>query len=565
MPASSKPSVAILGLGLIGGSLAAALRRAGYRVTGWDLRPAPLHNAVENRYITSIAKTIEEAVIHADLVILAMYIGGIIEALEKIGPLLKPGALVLDVGSTKAHIVAAMNRLPEHVYAVGGHPMTGKETAGVEGIDPDLFRDRIFVLTPTERTTSEAMRRAADMLTAIHARPIIMSATEHDQLAAVVSHLVRLVPIALIQSALSTGNEAIWHLAAGGFRESTRAVTAPLGFWDDVFATNPHGIAQALRGLSRELDTLADAFDRDDIDAIRQTNQRAAHIWHQLYGDKGDTMKRVIYLGIKGAFSEQAARQYFGDTVEYISAQSFSEIFHAVQSGEADYGILPIENSLAGTVAQSYELLTQHDVRVVGEVILHIEHALLALPGVELANIKKVRSHPQALEQCAEFIKRHHLEPVSWYNTAGSAKDLAHENLTDTAAIASPVVAEIYGLNVLAHNIQDMAGNYTRFLILGHKHQPPTGHDKTSLIFVTTHKPGSLVECLLCLSTRQINLTKIESRPQRDKPWEYIFYIDFEGHEDDASVREALADLTAKSAYVRVLGSYPAAAMPGNK
>lgn len=273
-------------------------------------------------------------------------------------------------------------------------------------------------------------------------------------------------------------------------------------------------------------------------------------------------MKRVAYLGIKGAYSEQAARQHFGDDMIDVQCQSFDSIFEKLADNEADYGILPIENSLAGTVSQSYELLTRHDAQICGEVILHIDHVLLGLPGTTLSDIKQVRSHPQALAQCAKFIKQHGLEPVNWYNTAGSAKDLAEQPVNGVAAIASPIAAALYGLEVLAENIQDIPGNYTRFFVLGSEPAIASDRNKTSLVFTTKHQPGALVNCLHCFADRGINLTKLESRPLRDRPWEYIFYMDFNGHVNDAAFKEAFADLQQHAAYVRLLGSYPAVETP---
>lgn len=274
-------------------------------------------------------------------------------------------------------------------------------------------------------------------------------------------------------------------------------------------------------------------------------------------------MKRVAYLGIPGAFSEQAARQHYGTDLEDVPCQSFAQIFEQVEQDAADYGILPIENSLAGTVSQTYELLTSHSVKIQAEIILRIEHALLALPGTQLEDLRQVRSHPQALAQCEQFIRQHGLEPVSWYNTAGSARDLAASPVEGVAAIASPEVAEMYGLVVLAENIQDNNENYTRFFALGREVPPPAARNKTSLIFTTQHKPGALVACLTSFAERGINLTKLESRPLRARPWEYIFYLDFDGHMEDANFRAALADLQQHASTIRLLGSYPAADMPG--
>ena len=271
---------------------------------------------------------------------------------------------------------------------------------------------------------------------------------------------------------------------------------------------------------------------------------------------------RVAYLGIKGAFSEQAARDFFGDDLYDVQCQSFAEIFTAIETDQADYGILPVENSLAGTVSQSYELLTHHTAHIQGEIILYIEHALLALPNTSLADIEQVRSHPQALAQCAEFLRDNHLQPVEWYNTAGAAKDVLQDATQRIAAIASPRVGEMYGLQILARHIQDLPNNFTRFFALGKSPTERAEYNKTSLLFSVKDRSGVLVDCLLCFSRNNINLSKIESRPTRHQPWQYMFYVDLHGHVHDANFKGAIEALKQEAATVQILGSYPAAETP---
>ncbi|GAB4527372.1 MAG: prephenate dehydratase [Anaerolineae bacterium] len=268
---------------------------------------------------------------------------------------------------------------------------------------------------------------------------------------------------------------------------------------------------------------------------------------------------RVAFQGIQGAYSEQAIRQHFGDSVEVVPCRSFSELFQCIEAQHADHGLLPIENALVGTVPQSYELLMEHDLRVQGEVILHVRHALLAPPGTKLSDLQRVRSHPQALAQCEQFLRRHNLEAEPWYDTAGSARDLAAAPIPGVGAIASSLAAELYGLEVLEPNIEDAPFNFTRFFILGHDDPPRAEHNKTSLVFATRHRPAALYECLGEFAQRGINLTKIESRPRGNRPWEYIFYLDFEGHWRDPECEAALAALLRRASFVKMLGSYPAA------
>lgn len=268
---------------------------------------------------------------------------------------------------------------------------------------------------------------------------------------------------------------------------------------------------------------------------------------------------RVAFQGIQGAYSEQAIRQHFGDSVQVVPCRSFSELFQCIEAQHADHGLLPIENALVGTVPQSYELLMEHDLRVQGEVILHVRHALLAPPGTKLSDLQRVRSHPQALAQCEQFLRRHNLEAEPWYDTAGSARDLAAAPIPGVGAIASPLAAELYGLEVLEPNIEDAPFNFTRFFILGHDDPPRAEHNKTSLVFATRHRPAALYECLGEFAQRGINLTKIESRPRGNRPWEYVFYLDFEGHWRDPECEAALAALLRRASFVKMLGSYPAA------
>jgi prephenate dehydratase len=219
-----------------------------------------------------------------------------------------------------------------------------------------------------------------------------------------------------------------------------------------------------------------------------------------------------------------------------------------------------VENSLAGSINQTYDLLTDSVLHVVGEQVVRVHHNLLARPGVQLADITRVYSHTQALQQCASFIRKHGFEAVTDFDTAGAAKLLSENGGEGKAAIASKRAAEAYGLDVLAEHIEDMPFNYTRFFVLGlDEAQRSGGPHKTSLVLATKHRPGDLVACLEEFPRNGINMTKLESRPRRDKPWSYLFYIDIEGHIDDANVASALTGLMRKAAFVKYLGSYAAA------
>ena len=267
----------------------------------------------------------------------------------------------------------------------------------------------------------------------------------------------------------------------------------------------------------------------------------------------------VAFQGEHGAYSEQAARQHFGPEARTLPCRTFSAIIDALQAGQATYGLLPVENSLAGLVVPAYDLLVDYDLHVQAEVILRVEHCLLAPPGVALADVRRARSHPQALMQCENTLRRLGLEPVEYYDTAGAARDLAAQPLPGTAAIAAALAAETYGLNILARGLEDEDFNYTRFFVLGTSYPSRRDPSKTSIILTTRHVPGALYEALGELARRGINMTKIESRPRRNRPWHYLFYIDFEGHEEDEEIKQALLGILKHASFLKVLGSYPAA------
>lgn len=267
---------------------------------------------------------------------------------------------------------------------------------------------------------------------------------------------------------------------------------------------------------------------------------------------------RVAFQGVHGAYSEQAIRQHFGNDIEAVPCPLIGDVFTTIQRGDADCAVVPVENALAGAVSQAYELLMDSDLLIQAEVIVHVHHTLLAPAGSKMADIKYVRSHPQALAQCEQFIRRHKFEAVPVYDTAGAARMLSLEPSSDAAAIASALAGELYGLNALMTEIEDVPFNFTRFFVLGHEHASRGEFNKTSLVFATRNKPSALYDCLGEFASRGLNLTKIESRPRRNRPWEPVFYLDFEGHWQDPICQEVLARLLHRASFVKLLGSYPA-------
>jgi len=266
---------------------------------------------------------------------------------------------------------------------------------------------------------------------------------------------------------------------------------------------------------------------------------------------------RIAYQGEPGAFSEAAARQVSADA-QLVPCKSFEDVFAAVEGGPASYGVLPIENSIGGSIHRNFDLLLEHELPIVGELELRVVHHLLALPGVALDAVKRIYSHPQALAQCDRFLRTlAGVEIIATYDTAGSAKMIADQKLTDSAAIASARAGEVFGLVPLKSSIQDYEGNTTRFIVIGRRPLSNATPDKTSIVFTLGNEPGALFKALSVFALRGIDLTKLESRPIPGRKWEYLFYADLSAARDDLKCARALAHLAEFAPSLRVLGSYP--------
>ena len=273
------------------------------------------------------------------------------------------------------------------------------------------------------------------------------------------------------------------------------------------------------------------------------------------------TAWRVAFQGERGAYGEEAVVRHFGARVQPAPQVSFADVFHAVASREARAGLVPIENSQAGSINEVYDLLRTSGLFVTGETCLPVNHCLLCLPGQQLSEITRVLSHPQALAQCDAFLRHLGVEIVAAYDTAGSAKLIREQQLRGVAAVASAHAAQLYGLTILASGIQTIRDNYTRFVALERQPCPPTAAPtRTMLLLVTSHTPGALHQALGEFAARGINLLKLESRPSREKPWEYVFYLDIDGSPDQPLMAEALTALATSGTHVQVFGSYPRAA-----
>lgn len=273
---------------------------------------------------------------------------------------------------------------------------------------------------------------------------------------------------------------------------------------------------------------------------------------------------RAAFQGELGAFSHEAAAQLLGPSVVVKPYQRFEEVFVALRDGQADAAVIPIENTLHGSVHENYDHLLNFDHRIVSETNVRIVHNLIAAPGVKFSSLKRVYSHPVALNQCLKFLAANPaIERTPFYDTAGSVKMVMAEGLKDAAAIASSVSAGIYGARILKRSIEDDRQNYTRFFLLRRADQPPLKLEepakkgwKTSLVFTTRNQPGSLFKALSVFALRDISLAKIESRPLRGRPWEYLFYLDLLGNVEEERVKRALGHLEELADMLRVLGCY---------
>jgi len=262
---------------------------------------------------------------------------------------------------------------------------------------------------------------------------------------------------------------------------------------------------------------------------------------------------RLAYQGEPGAYSEAAAR-LFSPHADTLPCKTFDEVFEAVLQKRATHGVVPMENSIGGTIHRNYDLLVDHEIPITGEVELDVVHCLQALPGTKLDDVKTVYSHPQALAQCEQYLKQLGVAVEAVYDTAGGAKLVSEQKLKNAAALASRRAAEVFGLEVLQEAVQDFEYNITRFFVIGGAQ--PSEANKTTLVFALPSTPGSLFKALSVFALRDINLSKLESRPMRGRPWEYLFYVDIEGRREDLQTARALTHLAEFAKWTRVLGTY---------
>ena len=325
-------------------------------------------------------------------------------------------------------------------------------------------------------------------------------------------------------------------------------------------------ILERVEGWARELGL--DGFRTHEIFreiiAMSLKAQEEALLHREQVERSTRTASKVAFQGIEGAYSQLAAHKYFAaraSKMEFVGVRSFAEALAMAEKGEVGYAFLPIENTTAGSINQTYDLLRNTSLRVVGEEILHVRHCLLGIGGVSTAELRRILSHPQGLTQCSRYLSSlEGIELVAFEDTAASAREVHNAGDPTQAAIASFEAAEIYDLEVLKEGIADQEENWTRFVVISglEIELDPRIPAKTSMVFTTPHREGALAHCLNLLAEHKLNLTKLESRPVPQRPWEYLFYVDIEGSLDSDSATIGIAALRRECPYLRVFGSYPA-------
>lgn len=299
-------------------------------------------------------------------------------------------------------------------------------------------------------------------------------------------------------------------------------------------------------------------FLEDLMSISRKAQQKLIQRSLNENNNKNNTaVERAGYQGVPASFSHQAAMEYFGEKTETVNYSSFQEVFEALQNNEIKYGVLPIENSSTGGISEVCDLLGKYGCYIIGEKCIRVEHNLLGIKGAAVSDIKEVYSHTQGFLQCKKYFDNHtDWRLIPYYNTAKSAEYVSMENTKSKACVASKKAAEMYNLNVLEANINYNRNNYTRFIVIGREINPGKQCDKISIAVTLPHKAGSLYSILKDFACNNLNMLKIESRPIQDKPWEYSFYIDFQGNIEDKEITDALDVIKKKSLDYKFLGNY---------
>lgn len=557
-------TVAVIGLGLTGGSLARDLAAADVPVIGYDHDHATLTAAFEAGVIARALDPTLHGLEDARVVVLAVPVDAAAEVLRRAAPRLIGARLITDVGSTKAGIVAAAEAAGLADRFVGGHPLTGDDRTGWQASRAGLFAGARVFLCPTPASSDGAIESAERLWTLVGAHPLRMAADDHDRRLAWTSHLPQTLAsalaIALMDAHLSRGD-----LGPGG-RGMTRLAASSPPMWAAIATENASAIASAIDGVEGVLERFRDALashDRRALDALFEAGRSwaAAPDGEPTGPPEPIAGQAVAFQGELGAHSEEAVRAFFPDPVRPLPCREFQDVATAVASGRAQFGLLPVENSTAGSVVAAYDVLARSGLEVVGEVVRPIRHCLLGLPGASVGQVRRVLSHPVALAQCGRFLaQRRWIEATASYDTAGAAREVAAADDPALAAIAGRHAAAHYGLEVLAADVQDRPDNRTRFLVLAapdaRPPATPPGPVKSALFIDVADRPGALADVLLPFARRDVNLSHIQSTPG-DASWTYRFIVELDADATTGPAADAMADARALGADIRILGRYP--------
>jgi len=579
--------ITIIGVGLIGGSLGMAIKAGGMngRIVGVD-KLKTIEKAIALGAIDQGTDNLLDGIQNADLIIIATPIGTILKLLSKIAPHLKEGCMVTDTGSTKVRIMKEANRiLPSCIDFVGGHPMAGSERFGIDAASIQLFKNKPYILIPQNKSNQKALEKMCGIVNIIGAYALKMTAKEHDKIVAAVSHLPQLLAISLTNLSGSLAekenNENYFKASGSAFKDMTRIASSSFEIWKDIYGTNSEIVIEMIDKFKKNLDKLEEKLRNDSgnlkKDFIQANNlKNYNNKTHFLIEEpikrkenKGDKRmgvkyqgpnkkKRVAFQGERGAFSEMAAVRFFGNSIDLLTCRSFEQVCQMVSNHEADYGILPVENSQTGSINKVHDLLLDESLFAVGEVILKVEHCLIAKEGTDFKDIKKIYSHPQALAQCEGYFSGNlpSCQIIPVYDTAGSVKMIKESDDEKTAAIASQYAADLYHMKILKSGIQDNQSNHTRFFIVSPNLSKESRNNKTSIIFAVISVPGAIYKCLKELAIRDINLSRLESRPSKRELWEYVFYLDFEKGLEEKEAKEAIESMKKNTTFLKIIGTY---------
>ncbi|MBI2143221.1 prephenate dehydratase [Candidatus Woesearchaeota archaeon] len=544
-----RKSVGIIGFGRFG-QLLARILKDDFEVSASNLSDK---SATAEKIGVSYVPVAEAAA--KGIVILAVPISEMEAVLKQIKPHLKSGAVIMDTCSVKEYPLRIMQEiLPRTVEILGTHPLFG----------PDSFSDpeaKKIVLCPASSSRGAASAEMRRYLERKGFRTIIASPEEHDRAIAMALNIPQIIGKALnrisfqalLGSKVSTLNSRrLLLIAASVSNDSERLLK-------DIHAYNrfAHPVEER---FGNEVTSVVDELRKHEkANAVIAPAAGPLTATAAIITSAASEMQKmkVAFQGEHGAYSELACRRFFGGSAQTTPCKTLKDVFKAVESGNAAFGIVPVENSLAGDVYESYDLLMDFGLNVYGEAYLRIEHCLIGQPGSRLGNITKVYSHAQALAQCNRFLSEMSAEKIAVYDTAGAVAMIKRSGKSYKAAIASELAAQIYGMSILKKGIESDKDNTTRFFIISKAPSKAAARMKTSLVFSTAHKPGTLYRCMGGFARNSINLTKLVSRPMKNAKWEYVFYLDFEGGVGEKKVQDALGTLKQNAGFVRMLGSYP--------